>query len=82
MLDPLALLAFKRGRIADAARVFGCSEAAHAFRKGRRQVGEQRIRDQVETLLRTALAADQLERLLAEGAALSDEHAAHIALGE
>jgi tetratricopeptide (TPR) repeat protein len=82
VLDPLALLAFKLGRIADAARVFGCAEAAHAFRKGRRQVVEQRIRDQVDTMLRSALPADELERLLVEGAALSDQVAARIALGD
>ena len=82
VLDPLALLAFKLGRMADAARVFGCAEAVHAFRKGRRQVVEQRIRDQVDTMLRSALPADELERLLVEGAALSDQQAARIALGD
>jgi predicted ATPase/DNA-binding winged helix-turn-helix (wHTH) protein len=81
-LDALALLAFKRGRMADAARALGRAEAAHALRKGRRELAEQRIRDQLEALLREALPADDLQRLLAEGAALSDEQAARIALGD
>jgi len=74
-LDTLALLALRRGRPADAARVLGCSDAQHAFRQGRREFGEQRIPGLVQAALDTALAP-------AEGAKLSVEAAAALALGD
>ena len=81
--DTLGLLAFKRGRIAEAARVLGRAERINAWNKGGRSFGPlgKRQRDQLLELLRQALPEAALERLLAEGAELSDEQAARIAMG-
>jgi len=82
VLDPLALLAFKRGRIREAALALGRAEAQHAWRGGRREPNEQRARDEVLGLLQQALGEAELPQLLAQGAALTDEDAAQLALGD
>ncbi len=82
-LEVIALLAFKRGRIRDAALALGRSDAL--FVKLNRQRDDpiaQRMRDEVLSGLQQALSAAELEQLLAEGAALSDEEAARLALGD
>ena len=82
-LDAIALLAFKRGRIDDAALALGRSFACWAkFNQPRYGPITQRIRDAVLSGLRQALPAAELERLLAEGAAMSDEEAARGALAD
>jgi predicted ATPase/DNA-binding winged helix-turn-helix (wHTH) protein len=81
-LDPLALLALRQGRAADAARVLGRADAAHAWRKGRRELGEQRIRDLVEAQLKLQLSAEEFGALRAEGGSLTDEAAARIGFGD
>ncbi|MBX3637856.1 MAG: adenylate/guanylate cyclase domain-containing protein [Rubrivivax sp.] len=81
-LDPIALLACKRGRWPAAARALGRAEAANAWRDGRREPNEQRARDQALAMLTAALPADELQRLMAEGAALGDAEAALAALAD
>ncbi|MCW5612239.1 MAG: adenylate/guanylate cyclase domain-containing protein [Rubrivivax sp.] len=81
-LDPIALLACKRGRWAAAARALGRADAANAWRGGRREPNEQRAHDQAQALLTAALPAAELQRLLAEGAALGDVEAAQAALAD
>ena len=82
-LDAIALLAFKRGRIRDSALALGRSDAL--FVKLNRQRDDpvaQRMHDAVLSGLQQALPAADLERLLAEGAAMSDEEAARGALAD
>ncbi len=82
-LDTIALLAFKRGRIPDAALALGRSDALFVkFNHQRYGPVFQRIRDEVLSGLQQALSAADLERLLAEGAALSDEEAVRGALAD
>ena len=81
-LDPFALLAFKRGRVAGAALALGRAEAVNARHGYLRQPNEKRQRDELLVLLQQALPAAELKRLMAQGAALSDEKAARIALGD
>ena len=82
-LDALALLALKRGRIRDAALARGRSDARFVkFNQQRPGPITQRIRDKVLSGLQQALSAAELERLLAEGAALTDEEAARLALSD
>ena len=82
-LDTIALLAFKRGRIAEAALVLGRSDASRAkVGMWRDDPIDQRIRDGLQSVLRQALPVAELEQLLAEGAALSDEEAVRGALAD
>jgi tetratricopeptide (TPR) repeat protein len=79
-LDEFALLAFKRGHVAESARVLGRAEAAHAVRKSRRQPNDQRLRDALLVELQQSFTAADLQRWFKEGEELSDEEAARIAL--
>jgi tetratricopeptide (TPR) repeat protein len=79
-LDNLALLALKLGRAADAARTLGRSRAV--LSGDTREINEQRCHDDVLAGLRSAFTPDEVERLFAEGAVLSDEEAAYLAVGE
>jgi predicted ATPase/DNA-binding winged helix-turn-helix (wHTH) protein len=81
-LDHFALLAFRRGRAADAALVLGRAETSSAERGVTRDRHEQRSRDAALEGLQQSLPAGELERLLKEGAALGEADAARIALGE
>jgi predicted ATPase len=81
-LDHYALLALRLGRGADAARVLGRSDATSPARGVAREAHEQRSHDAVLALLRDALPAAELVRLLGEGASLGDLDAARLALGE
>ena len=82
-LDTIALLAFKRGRIPDAALALGRFDAMFVkFNQPRHGPITQRIRDEVLRGLQQALTAAKLERLLAEGAVLSDEEAVRGALAD
>jgi predicted ATPase len=76
VIDQTARLTFKRGHVADAARMLGCAEAQYA-RTGRfRQLVELRLRDALLADLQAALPADELARLMKEGESLSEETAA------
>ena len=78
--DHLALRAALAGKRASAARLAGYADAAYAAKATPRQANETRARDRLQTLLRETFAGDELERLLAEGAAMSEEEAVHLAL--
>ena len=74
-LVSFAQIAFKQGRVSDAAIAFGRAEAKYGSVSSYR-----RDRDDLRALLTQSLSSTKLQRLLAEGAALTDEEAAHIAL--
>jgi tetratricopeptide (TPR) repeat protein len=79
-LDPIALLALRRGRVREAALALGCADARNAWRGGQREPNEQHLRDQVLAALRQGLPAPALGELLAEGGALDEQAAAAAAL--
>jgi predicted ATPase/DNA-binding winged helix-turn-helix (wHTH) protein len=80
MIDQTARLTFKRGHVRDAARMLGHVEATYA-RTGRfRQMVEMRLRDALLADLQATLPAAELARLMKEGASISDESAAALAL--
>ena len=79
-LDHLALRAALAGKLANAARLAGYADSAHAAKEASRQPNEARARDRLQALLREKLAADELERLLAEGARMSEDEACRLAL--
>ena len=81
-LDAFALLAARRGRLAEAARVHGRAESQYTASRIQREPIERRLRDAVMVELQRGLTATELRRLMDEGAALSDEAAARLALGE
>jgi hypothetical protein len=81
-LDQFAMLAFKRGRVADAARVLGRSEAANRWRDEFREPVEQLVRDELMAALEARLSATELRQFFEDGAALDDEAAARIALSD
>jgi hypothetical protein len=80
MLDVFAYLAGKRGRLGDAALAFGCADAEFAERGAVRQPHEQQAHDVTLAALREAMPTYFVSALLTEGAALSVEEAARLAL--
>ena len=78
-LDHAALLALQLGRAADAARTLGRSRAVLGASGDGREINEQRAHDDVLLVLRRTFASDDLERLFADGAVMSDEEAARTA---
>ncbi len=80
LLDPYALLAFKRGLVDDAARILGRAEEVYSADSFRREVVEQKLRDNLLSDLRIALPAISLARLMEEGKALADDEALRLAL--
>jgi hypothetical protein len=80
MLDVFAYLAGKRGRLGDAALAFGCADAEFVRRGAVRRPDEQRAHDITLDALREAMPAYFVSALLTEGAALSVEDAARLAL--
>jgi predicted ATPase/DNA-binding winged helix-turn-helix (wHTH) protein len=82
LLEPFALMACMRGRTEDAARVLGCADKSYATIDTRRDPVEKQIRARLESRLRSALTAQDLQRLAREGEALRDEAALRLALGE
>ena len=80
--DHFALLAAECDRIEDAARLAGYAEAALVAHERVRQPNEMRARASLDAMFRDRLPADKLERLLAEGALLSQEDACRLALSE
>jgi len=80
ILDPLARLAFKRGRIQDAARILGRADMRYATSQEKRQPVEMRVRDKLLAGLRAALPTGTLQKLMNEGSALDDDAAAALAL--
>ncbi|WP_418316236.1 ATP-binding protein [Piscinibacter sakaiensis] len=78
-LDPLALLALRQGRPADAARVLGHADFVFASFDGRREGGEAAVRRRVAAELRRLFDPAALRALFTEGAALSDDEILRIA---
>lgn len=80
--DHAALRAALAGKVVNAARVAGFVDAAHSAKEASRQPNEARARERLQALLRKKLTADELERLLAEGAKMSEDEACRMALEE
>ena len=80
MLEQCGLLAFERGRIADAARMLGRAEKSFAAGHFRRDPVEQQVREKLVASLQRVLPAAELARLKQEGEALSDEEAVRLGL--
>ncbi|MGH8795526.1 MAG: hypothetical protein ACREXI_00590, partial [Caldimonas sp.] len=80
LIDQCALLAFKRGHIADAARMLGCAEGGFATEHLRRDPVEQILLRTLVDGLCEALPAAELAALKREGASLSYEEAVRLAL--
>ncbi len=80
LLDPFALLAFKRGLIGDAARMVGRADMRYATSNVPRQPVEQKLHETLLLELQVAMPADELSRLMKEGEVLSDEVAVRLAL--
>jgi predicted ATPase/class 3 adenylate cyclase len=80
--DHAALRAALAGKVANAARVAGFVDAAHSAKEASRQPNELRARERLQTLLGEKLSSDELLRLLAEGAQLSEDEACRLALEE
>jgi tetratricopeptide (TPR) repeat protein len=78
--DHAALRAALSGKLANAARVAGFVDAAHAAKEASRQPNEARARDRLQALLRDKISPDELERLLAEGMKMSEDEACRLAL--
>jgi hypothetical protein len=79
---PLALCAALQGRLADAARVFGFVDAELRRTGALVEAGRATVRERLRPLLEKGLGADECARLLADGAALSEEHAFRRAVGD
>ena len=79
-LDHLARRAALAGKLANAARVAGFADSAFASKKMARQPNEARARDRLQALLLEKYPADELARLLAEGATSSEDDACSLVL--
>ena len=81
-LDHVTLRAALVGKIAIAARVAGFADSIFVAKEISRQPNEARARDRLQALLTEKLAAVELERLLAEGATMTEDEACRLALEE
>ena len=81
-LDHVALRAALAGKLTNAARLAGFADSANATKKTSRQPNEARARNKLHKLLCEKFAAEELTRLLAEGATMSEEDACRRALEE
>ena len=81
-LDSFAILALKRGHLREAALAVGCVEAIYAAKGQLMPPYLRRVRDETLVGLQKAFGKTELKRLLAEGAALTAEEAARIALAD
>lgn len=79
-LDDLALRVACTGKLADAARLAGYADSAHAAKASTRGRQTTRIRDRLNKLLQAALSMQEIESLLAEGAKLTEDEACRLAL--
>ena len=60
----------------------GYSDSTYASRKMARQPNETRSRDRLQAMLQKKYAADELARLFAEGAKMTEDGACRLALEE
>ncbi len=79
--DHFALLAFKLGRYAAAAQLLGRSNMNFTASGFQREQSELRAARMTMEGLQKVLPEDELERLLAQGAAMTDEAAVRVGLG-
>jgi len=80
LLDAIALLAQRRGRPADAARVLGYASAWYAAHGDQRQPNEAEVARLAQQSLESTLGAPRCEGLQREGAGLSDAQARALAV--
>ena len=82
LLTMIASLALQRGHVTEAALALGRADAAEAWRDASPPPAEIQERGDLLRRLQKVLSASELERLLSEGTALTDEEAARIALAQ
>jgi hypothetical protein len=75
-----ALRAALAGRLADAARLAGYADYAWSKQETMHHPVDARSQERLDSILRQQLPANDLERLRAEGAALSETAACRLAL--
>ncbi len=80
VLDHLALRAALAAKFVDAARLAGFVDSAHTAKEAIRQPNEARARNRLHALLSEKLRPDELERLLGEGAKMTEDEACRLAL--
>lgn len=78
--DSLALRAGLAGKVSAAARLAGCADQAFAAKEATRHPTDTRHYERLHVMLRESLPAAELERLLAEGAKMTEEDACRLAL--
>ena len=81
-LDHLALRAALAGHIAPAARLAGYVDSVFLAKKTVRQPNEARARARLNQILQSRLDDDEMWRLLAEGATITEEEACRLALSD
>jgi tetratricopeptide (TPR) repeat protein len=79
-MDHFALRAALAGKIANAALLAGYASSAYAAKEISRGPNELRAHKRLQALLREQLEPDQLERLIGEGARLTEDEACRLAL--
>jgi predicted ATPase/DNA-binding winged helix-turn-helix (wHTH) protein len=72
-LERSALIAAIQGSFVAAGRLFGYVQSRHAQMGTVRSIGSQAVHDRLLAMLRQGLDAEQLERLVAQGAGLEEE---------
>jgi tetratricopeptide (TPR) repeat protein len=77
-----SLRAGNEDKLAKAALLAGYADFAHAANGGTRSFVTTRARDRLRSLLLDKLPADELDRLLAEGAKLNEDDACRLALDD
>ena len=77
-----SLRAGHEGKLAKAALLAGYADLAHTANGGTRSFVTTRGRDRLRALLLDKLPADELDRLLAEGARLNEDEACRLALDD
>jgi tetratricopeptide (TPR) repeat protein len=82
VLDYLALRAALAGKLEDAARIAGYADSRYTAQNETREPNEARACERLQALLRDKLDAEKIERLLAEGAKLSEDEACRLSLEE
>jgi hypothetical protein len=80
LLDPYAMLAFKRGKVEDAARMIGCSTEQFQLAGIRRFWVEEKLYEELRAALPSLLPPGRLDALYAEGAAMPPDEAVVLAL--
>jgi hypothetical protein len=81
-LDHFALMACKRGRMDDGARMAGCADYHFRASGFDREMSEIRSRTQIDLLLRAAFDIGPLQRLYEEGSAMPMGNLIQAVLGD